>query len=422
MTLSGGSLGSILTFLTFLPLCARAEAPPVQVVLFTHIEDNTPLGVLGSPQNRDHYLALRGRLIEVGRLMQEHAVPWSLQPDWKLLRAALLFEDAELMATTNGKNVLHYLKEDLGVVIDPHSHENGGYNYTDVAHLLDSLGAGGSTVIGGHVWDPSYPQFQEWDRFRVPVSGERYPWALWRGDILMGSGTPMHVDDPVVSGVWRPRDRDHYFDHDPSANITAVGQYKGTIEGIAELAGLYDAGVVSPEHLLTSSFHIRPATIQRADGMQAIQDSVIAPLQALQASGAARATDFSALVASWEGEFGGRGFLFDGEAATTVETGDPPTADRVRLEACFPTPASGQAGVRFRVEGTNWVRLSVCDVRGRMVATLADGVRESGSHALTWDASALASGVYFYRLESCPDGSHATARVECAKFLLLRGR
>ena len=111
----------------------------------------------------------------MANLALTYGVPWSLQPDWKILQAALLYEDSALMQTTNDKNFLRYLKEDLGVVIDPHSHEGGGYNYTDVAHLLDSLGVGSTTVIGGHVWDPSLPQFQEWDRFRVPVPGEHYP-------------------------------------------------------------------------------------------------------------------------------------------------------------------------------------------------------------------------------------------------------
>ena len=119
-----------------------------------------------------------------------------------------------MMATTGGINVLRHLRDTLGVRIDPHSHEGGGYNYSDVASLLDRLGVGGSTVIGGHIWDPSLPQFQQWDRFRGPVAGQRYPSAVWRGDILMGSGTPNHVNDPIVSGVWRPRDRSRYFEDD----------------------------------------------------------------------------------------------------------------------------------------------------------------------------------------------------------------
>ena len=192
-----------------LPAALHAQVPPIQVVLFTHIEDNTPGGTLGSSQNRQSYLMWRSKLINVANLMRNSSLPWSLQLDWKILQCALLYEDTALMQTTNGKNLFRHLKEDVGTVIDAHSHENGGYNYTDVAHLIDSLGVEPTTVIGGHIWDPALPQFQEWDRYRVPVPGERYPWAVWRGDILMGSGTPNHVNDPVVSGAWRPQDRDH---------------------------------------------------------------------------------------------------------------------------------------------------------------------------------------------------------------------
>src|SRR6185295_16488956 len=134
-------------------------------------------------------------------------------------------EDAATMASTGGVNFLRHLRDSLGVAIDPHSHEGGGYNYTDVAHLLDSLGVGGSTVIGGHIFHPSLPQFSAWDRFRQPVRGLKYPNALWRGDILMGSGTPNHVSDPIVSGVWRPKSRDNYFDDDPAGNIACVGAF-----------------------------------------------------------------------------------------------------------------------------------------------------------------------------------------------------
>lgn len=92
-------------------------------------------------------------------LARRYNMKWSLQPDWKILRAALLYEDATTMALTGGKNFLRFLRDSQHVAIDPHSHEAGGYNYTDVAFQLDSLGVGGSTVIGGHVWDPTLPQF-----------------------------------------------------------------------------------------------------------------------------------------------------------------------------------------------------------------------------------------------------------------------
>lgn len=386
------------------PLCAAGEVPPVYLVLFTHIEDNTPAGVLGSPQSQQNYLLYRSRLIDMGDLALAWGLPWSLQPDWKILQAALLYETPALMQSTNNKNFLRYLKEDLGVVIDPHSHESGGYNYTDVAHLLDSLGVGSTTVIGGHVWDPSLPQFQEWDRYRVPVPGERYPWVEWRGDILMGSGTPNHVNDPIVSGVWRPRDRFHYFEHDSTANIAAIGQYKTTIEDLPELVDLYQSGVVPTQYMLTSSYPIKPSTLIRPDGLQAIADSVMAPVVALRDEGLVAPINFTALIATWETVFGARGFLFDAEAQVGVPAVAAPPPAEVTIEGALPNPFRVRTTVLVQVSRAMRVELSIYDPSGRQVAVLMDEVKAAGRYAVPWEPGAMGSGIYFCRLASRSDG------------------
>lgn len=400
--------------LTLLPAALHAQVPPVQVALFTHIEDNTPAGTLGSPQSQQNYLLYRGKLIEMANLAQDSGVPWSLQPDWKILQAALIYEDLTLTETTNDKNFLRYLKEDLGVVIDPHSHENGGYNYTDIAHLLDSLGVGTTTVIGGHIWDPDLPQFQEWDRFRVPVAGERYPWVQWRGDILMGSGTPNHVNDPVVSGVWRPRDRYHYFDHDSTANIAAVGQYKGTIEDIPELIDLYQTGVVSTQFMLTSSYHIKPATITRADGIAAIEDSVITPVVAMRDSGLVMPTDFTSLIQAWQTTFDSRGFVYDADAPSSgIEYEGSPLPASVSFDRSFPNPFVSQTAIQFSVSRATRVRLAIFDVVGREMALLVDEIKQPGRYRVQWEAGGMASGMYFCRLqERAAEGNASGASPE----------
>lgn len=283
--------------------------PPVYVVLFTHIEDNSPVGVLGTAACRSSYLNLRARLIDLAALARDRGVRWSFEPDWKFLEAALLYEDPGVTASTEGLNLLRYLRDRLGASVDPHSHENGGYNYTDVAHLLDQLGAGGSAVIGGHIWDPNLPQFQEWDRFRVPVSGLKYPAVLWRGEILMGSGTPNHVNDPVVSGVWRPRDRDHYWEDDPEGNIACVGAWKSDLAGIHELTALYRTGRVEADVMLTASYHIKPADLAAPGGLAAVDLDVFRPLALLRDCGQVELTDFTSLIVAWQGRFGGRAFI-----------------------------------------------------------------------------------------------------------------
>lgn len=281
---------------------------PVYVVLFTHIEDNTPTGDLGSAVSQQSYSRLRQGLIDMATLAKRYNVKWVLQPDWKFLEAARVYEVAPLTSNTGNVNVFRYLRDSMGVAIDAHSHENSGYNYTDVAHLLDLLGVGGTTVIGGHVWDPAIPQFQDWDRFRASQSGSTYPSARWRGDILMGAGTPNHVNDPTVSGVWHPKDRNNFFTDDPTGNIVSVGQFKGDVEGITELNNLAKAGTIASTCMKTVSIHILPANLTSTSGLASMESTYVAPVAALGSQ--VVSTDFTSLVNTWRASFGGRGCTY----------------------------------------------------------------------------------------------------------------
>lgn len=297
-------------------LDAASDAGPiasgvVHVVLFTHIEDQTPGGMLGTAMSRTSYLATRRAMIAMAERARTHALQWVLQPDWKILEAARIYEDAATTADTGGKNLFRYLRDELGVVIDPHSHESRGYNYTDVAFLLEDLGVGGSTVIGGHVWDPLLREFSEWDRFRTPLAGSTYPDARWRGDILIGAGTPLHVNDPVVSGVWRPQDRDNFFVDDPGGNIVVVGAWHDDVPGVQALVDLYASGAVPPSVMLTASWNVNPASIMGAAGLDAVEASVLVPIAALRDEGSVVVTDFTSLVATWRSSYGGEAYLYE---------------------------------------------------------------------------------------------------------------
>ena len=52
------------------------------------------------------------------------------------------------------------------------------------------------------------------------------------------------------------------------------------------------------------------------------------------------------------------------------------------------------------------MRLTVYDVRGRLVATLLDEWRPAGTFDVAFDGRRLAAGVYFYTLEA--DGRRLT--------------
>jgi hypothetical protein len=50
--------------------------------------------------------------------------------------------------------------------------------------------------------------------------------------------------------------------------------------------------------------------------------------------------------------------------------------------------------------GSRWVRLSVYDILGREVAVLVNEKKDPGEYSVTWDATGMSSGVYYYRLEA----------------------
>ena len=66
----------------------------------------------------------------------------------------------------------------------------------------------------------------------------------------------------------------------------------------------------------------------------------------------------------------------------------------------FPNPFNPTTMIEFSLPAKMRVRLSVFDLQGREVARLTDGFTEAGSTRILFDASDLASGIYFYQLKT----------------------
>ncbi len=79
----------------------------------------------------------------------------------------------------------------------------------------------------------------------------------------------------------------------------------------------------------------------------------------------------------------------------------------------YPNPFNPATTIGFHLPAVSRVRLAVYDLLGRTVAVLIDDVRPAGSHAVSWNASGIASGIYFYTL-------HAGTFVSTKKLLLLQ--
>ena len=94
-----------------------------------------------------------------------------------------------------------------------------------------------------------------------------------------------------------------------------------------------------------------------------------------------------------------------GGVVTNVEDETQPQA--FALGQNYPNPFNPTTVIPFQLQQGSAVTLAIYDVLGRRVATLVEGVLPAGAHTAVWDASRLASGVYYYRLEAA---GHAQTR------------
>jgi hypothetical protein len=64
----------------------------------------------------------------------------------------------------------------------------------------------------------------------------------------------------------------------------------------------------------------------------------------------------------------------------------------------YPNPFNPGTAVEYHLPAAAHVAITVFDMLGREVSSLVNGVFAAGSHTVWWDASAVSSGVYYYRM------------------------
>ncbi|NOS85494.1 MAG: T9SS type A sorting domain-containing protein [Ignavibacteria bacterium] len=122
---------------------------------------------------------------------------------------------------------------------------------------------------------------------------------------------------------------------------------------------------------------------------------VVAPVCAIYKTGSTKYAVFG-----YPG-FGPTNAYYNGEQLFTgVEPISSNTPDKFSLSQNYPNPFNPVTNINFALPKAGSVKLVVFDMTGREVAVLVNGQYTAGTYRVDYDASSLASGVYFYRLET----------------------
>ena len=255
--------------------------PLVYVTFYSHNEDGDYWGTLANDPNA--YAQYRADLIKKVKLIHQYGATLNWESDSDVLLAMAKNENGNLLNETNGKNILRWMTEDMGVVVDPHGHL-AEYNYADLAYLIEQLGVKPSSVIGGFaLYDCTTPSNFKQVNWRDSLSigadgmihGKTYPNYSWKPKVLAQPAMIGHAFDDFSSGVWKPKLMD-FLNQDNGSDLVYVGQgYPHYVENIGkknsgggtvwydkgayviELLSMIRSGKLPKNQIYTASVHLR---------------------------------------------------------------------------------------------------------------------------------------------------------------------
>lgn len=88
------------------------------------------------------------------------------------------------------------------------------------------------------------------------------------------------------------------------------------------------------------------------------------------------------------------------ETVVNVASVPPSTVTAFMLSQNYPNPFNPVTTITYSIPYSAMVSLKVYDIMGREVEILVNAVKNSGVYSARSNASLLASGVYFYRLQA----------------------
>jgi len=113
----------------------------------------------------------------------------------------------------------------------------------------------------------------------------------------------------------------------------------------------------------------------------------------------------------WTGDFGIAHTTNGGGIITHINSYTNFIPEDYKLYQNYPNPFNSQTKISFEVKSNSFVKLIIYDIAGREINIWqSNGILMSGSHEFLFDAGALSSGVYFYKIEVSSESGNTLFR------------
>ena len=87
--------------------------------------------------------------------------------------------------------------------------------------------------------------------------------------------------------------------------------------------------------------------------------------------------------------------------ATTIPTSvedENAVVENYYLAQNYPNPFNPSTKINYGLEKAGEVEITVYNILGNKIATLVNGIKSAGNHSVSFNASNLSSGIYFYKI------------------------
>ena len=200
---------------------------PVYVTVAGHIEDL--LAYMDCP----YYDGKRAALLDFADVVSASGVAFNLQVSYEWFVGVNQCETPEMMAATDGMNVIDYLVQTHGFEIDIHQegasvlHASSGNNFADIRYMGGQVTSAMSETTGFQWDNPA-----QYAGLQAGEQGLLHPVYVFVPEILAGGASVDHVEgdfsrDMTSIGVWIPSDFTeadfHVHDTSASARMVYVG-------------------------------------------------------------------------------------------------------------------------------------------------------------------------------------------------------